>query len=79
MSAFGGKADILVFLSAISLRQCRPMRWRVAKPPLGLCPRVHGRLEVAFDLKPARVVRRDAARLEPRGLMASAALSKVAA
>jgi hypothetical protein len=32
MSAFGDKADIFVILSTISLRQCRSMRRRIAKP-----------------------------------------------
>jgi hypothetical protein len=45
-------ADILdrifVFLSAISLRQCRPSRRRIAEPPLRLGARVHGRQPVAF-------------------------------
>ena len=32
MSAFREKADIFVFLSAISLRQCRSARWWIAEP-----------------------------------------------
>jgi hypothetical protein len=38
--AIGGKADIFVFLSAISLRQCGSMRRRIAEPTLCVGSRI---------------------------------------
>jgi hypothetical protein len=60
MSAFGGKADIPVFLSAISLRQCASTRRRITQPALRIGSRIGGGLPVALDNQHLHVVWRDA-------------------
>jgi hypothetical protein len=55
MSAFGGKADIFVILSAISLRQRRPSRRRIAEPNLRGCSCVGRHARIAFGQALARV------------------------
>jgi hypothetical protein len=58
MSAFGGKADIFV-LSAISLRQCRSMRRRIAKPDLRGCPGIGALARLDFHQPYLDIVRAD--------------------
>jgi hypothetical protein len=58
MSAFGGKADIFVILSAISLRQCRSMRRRIAKPAFGLRPGIGSNALIALLDEYQNVIRR---------------------
>jgi hypothetical protein len=47
MSAFGGKADILIFYGLLC--QCRSPRWRITEPALYRSPRVGLLASVAVD------------------------------
>jgi hypothetical protein len=58
-SPFGGKADIAALLSAISLRQCRPVRRRITEPAFGFGAGIAGGKPVPLVQFKFQIVRTD--------------------
>jgi hypothetical protein len=71
MSAFGGEADIIVSLSAITLRQCMSARWRIVQIAFDLRPAIGGLSLIAFGKPDFHITGRGAGQRRDRQLRRS--------